>query len=182
VARSTYNADPPLSGLTMLACVLPTAKPLALRRRLLNRRLLQVDQRYIFEREFRLLRKSRHGHLQNQTRGSLLGSLYYDNITTLATLPSGGRPRHSRRLPCGGVAGCEAQRRGDAQWWGRHATPQPEHTSSRWCTGCGGRRRHGGDKTPLCAPNSQGAQSNRLPACWRGSRSSARTRHGYGPR
>jgi hypothetical protein len=34
VARSTYNADPPLSGLTMLACALQTANPLALRRRL----------------------------------------------------------------------------------------------------------------------------------------------------
>jgi hypothetical protein len=31
------------------------------------------------QRQFRLLRKSRHGHLQNQTRGSRLrlGSLYY---------------------------------------------------------------------------------------------------------
>jgi hypothetical protein len=99
-----------------------------------------------FGREFRLLRKSRHGHLQSQTRGSRLGSLYYDNITTLATLPSGGRPRHSRRRSCGGAAGCGAQRRGDAQWWGCHATPQPEHTPSQWCTGCSGRRRHGGDK------------------------------------
>jgi hypothetical protein len=77
------------------------------------------------EREFRLLRKSRHGHLQNQARGSRLGSLYYDKITTLATLPSGGRPRYSRRQPCGGAAGCEAQRLGDAHRWGRHATPQP---------------------------------------------------------
>jgi hypothetical protein len=31
-------------------------------------------------REFRLLRKSRHEHLQTQTRGSRLGSLYYDNM------------------------------------------------------------------------------------------------------
>jgi hypothetical protein len=36
------------------------------------------------EGEFRLLRKSRHGHLQNQTRGSRLFSLNYDNITTRA--------------------------------------------------------------------------------------------------
>jgi hypothetical protein len=43
--------------------------------------------------------------VENQTRGSRLGSLYYDKITTLATLPSGGRPRHSRRRPCGGAAG-----------------------------------------------------------------------------
>ena len=46
-------------------------------------------------REFLVLRKSRHGHIQNQTRGSRLGSLYYENITTLthtlATLP---RQRH----------------------------------------------------------------------------------------
>ncbi len=36
----------------------------------------------IFEGEFRLPRRSRHGPLQNQTRGSRLGSLDYDNITT----------------------------------------------------------------------------------------------------
>jgi len=43
------------------------------------------------EREFRLLRRSRHGPLQHQTRGSRLSSLDYDDITTLTTLPSRSR-------------------------------------------------------------------------------------------
>jgi len=44
---------------------------------------------------------------------------------------------------------------------GRYATPQPEHMPSRWCTGCGGRRRRGDDKTPPCVPRNQEPQSNR---------------------
>jgi hypothetical protein len=41
-----------------------------------------------------------------KTRGSRLGSLYYDNITTLAILPRRIRhdqPNESRQRPCGDV-------------------------------------------------------------------------------
>jgi hypothetical protein len=40
---------------------------------------------------FRLFRSPCHGPLQNQTRRSRLGSLYYDDITTLSTLPRRSR-------------------------------------------------------------------------------------------
>ena len=50
------------------------------------------------------------------------------------------------------------------------------------CTGCGERRHRVGGKTPLCAPDIQGPQSSRLPACWRGKRADARARHGCVPR
>jgi hypothetical protein len=93
------------------------------------------------------------------TRGSRLGSLYYDNITTggittLAILPRRIRhdqPNESRQRPCGRAAGWrtpaarrarpllprEGQEHGVARWWGRHAAPQLEHMPSQWCTGCG---------------------------------------------
>jgi hypothetical protein len=44
-----------------------------------------------FERRFRLLRRTRHGHLQDQkTLGSRLGSLYSNRSTTLSTLTKVG--------------------------------------------------------------------------------------------
>ena len=75
-----------------------------------------------------------------KTRGSRLGSLYYDNITTLAILPMRIRhdqPNESRQRPCGRAAGWrppaarlarpllprEVQEHDDARWWGRHAAP-----------------------------------------------------------
>ena len=41
--------------------------------------------------KFRLLKRSRHRPLQENQRGSRLGSLYYDNITTLTTCPRRSR-------------------------------------------------------------------------------------------
>jgi hypothetical protein len=82
-----------------------------------------------------------------KTRGSRLGSLYHDNITTLAILPRRIRhdqPNESRQRPCGRAAGWrppaarlarpvlprEGQEHGVARWWGRHAAPQLEHMPS----------------------------------------------------
>jgi hypothetical protein len=59
---------------------------------------------------------------------------------------------------------------GDARWWGRHATPQPEHMPTRWCPGFAGRRHCDGDKTLVFAADNQGPQNNRLPVCWIGRR------------
>jgi hypothetical protein len=134
-----------------------------------------------------------------KTRGSRLGSLYYDKITTLAILPRRIRhdqPNESRQRPCDRAAGWkppaarlarpllprEGQEHGVARWWGRHAATQLEHMPSQWCTGCGERTHRGGGKTPLCAPDIQGPQSSRLPACWRGRKADARARHGCVPR
>jgi hypothetical protein len=86
------------------------------------------------------------------TRGSRLGSLYYENITTLAMLPRRIRhdqPNESRQRPCGQEARWrppaarrarpllprEGREHGVARWWGRHAAPQLEHMPSQWCTG-----------------------------------------------
>ena len=69
------------------------------------------------------------------------------------------------------AAGGEGQGRGDELWWGRHATPQPEHMPCRWCTGCGGRRRRGDGKTPPSVPRNQELHSSRQLACWRGKKS-----------
>ena len=115
-----------------------------------------------------------------KTRGSRLGSLYYDNSTTLAILPRRIRhdqPSESRQRPCGRAAGwrpppahlshhllpCEVQEHGDARRLGHHRATQPERMPSgaQWCTGCGERRHRCCDKTPPCVPRNQELQSNR---------------------
>jgi hypothetical protein len=46
---------------------------------------------YLFEREFRLLKGHATGPYKTKQRGSRLGSLSYDNITTLTSCPRRSR-------------------------------------------------------------------------------------------
>jgi hypothetical protein len=96
-----------------------------------------------------------------KNRRSRMGSLYYNSITTLATLPRRSRqdqpedppPAHfTRHLPC------EGQEHGDARWLRHHGATQPERMASQWCTSCSERRCTGGDKTPPGVPRNQELQ------------------------